>query len=298
MGRVNTIWALCLATSTVWFLGGAGMAVTGILVNLSAKESERGKVHGCMALAAGLGSLTGSLLSGYLVDGFGFSTMFALLSLVAGLWPLAALFLREPRASETKAKAAQAAQGGRLGKRFYLLSAASLVIAIAGFVGMMGRSMSMDALGYPASAISSTMALSSALTLPLPLLIGWLSDRLGRKRFLVASYLVAAVGLTVLSRSSALWHFAVAVVLTGLSGSIRGVVGAALADDLIPRESLGRGLGIFSSTGWVGAIVGFAGTGQAVQHLGLTATLVGGAALPLIALLLLVPLRQARAQTA
>jgi len=303
MGRVGSVWTLCLATAAVWFLGGVGMAVTGILVNLSAKESERGKVRGLMSLAAGIGSLTGSLLSGYLVDHYGFVTMFALLSLVAVLWPLAALFARDPRAPQIKTDARPAAQGGHLGKSFYLLSAASLVIAVAGFVGMMGRSMSMNALGYPATAISSTMALSSALTLPLPLLIGWLSDRgrcahRRRKHFLILCYLVAAAGLTILSRSSALWHFALAVTLNGLSGSIRGVVGAALADDLIPRESLGRGLSIFGCTGWVGAIVGFAGTGQAVQHLGLAPTLVGGAALPLIALLLLVPLRQARAQAA
>jgi MFS family permease len=298
MGRVNSVWALSLATAAVWFLGGLGMSVTGILVNLSAEESERGKVHGFMAMAAGIGSMTGSLIGGYLVDRFGFARMFSLLSLVALLWPLAALVQRDPHTSQAKTNEKTTAQKGRLSKGFYLLSAASLVIAIAGFVGMMGRSMSMDALGYPATAISSTMALSSALTLPLPLLIGWLSDKLGRKRFLIIGYLVAAVGLTVLSRSSTLWHFAVAVVLSGLSGSIRGVVGPALADDLIPREALGRGLGIFSSTGWVGAIVGFAGTGQAVQHLGLTTTLIGGAVLPLVALLLLVPLRQARVQAA
>jgi MFS family permease len=303
MGRANSVWALCLTTAAVWFLGGLGMAINSILVGLSAEASERGKVHGFMGLAGGVGSLVGSLLCGYLVDRYGFATMFALLSLVAGLWPFAALVLREPRASLAKKDAQAAAPGGRLGKEFYLLSAASLVIAISGFVGMMGRSMSMSAQGYPATAISSTMALSSALTLPLPLLIGWLSDRgqcahQSRKRFLIAAYLVAAVGLAILSRSSALWHFAVAVILSGLSGSIRGVVGAALANDLIPRESLGRGLGLFGSTGWVGAIVGFAGTGQAVQHLGLAPTLIGGAVLPLVALLLLAPVRQARTRAA
>jgi MFS family permease len=85
MGHVNGVWALCLVTAAVWFLGGVGMAVTGILVNLSADGSERGKAHGWMSLAAGLGGLAGSLLSGSLVDRFGFPTMFALLSLVAAL---------------------------------------------------------------------------------------------------------------------------------------------------------------------------------------------------------------------
>jgi MFS family permease len=111
---------------------------------------------------------------------------------------------------------------------------------------------------------------------------------------LLLSYLISAAGLVLLSFSSALWHFWVAVALTGLSFSIGSTVGQALANDLIPRESLGRGLGLFGATSWMGAIVGFAGTGQAVQHLGLTPTLIAGATLPLISILLLAPVRQVK----
>jgi MFS family permease len=150
-----------------------------------------------------------------------------------------------------------------------------------------------------AAAISSTVAVSNLLALPLPLLLGPLSDRSrtahrGRKRFLALGYLIASVGLVGLSLSSSLWHSWSAVALISLSYRVISGIGPALANDLIPRESLDRGLGLFNATIWIGAIVGFAGTGQAVQHLGLTPTLIGGAVLPLIAIGLLALVRPAQ----
>jgi MFS family permease len=164
---------------------------------------------------------------------------------------------------------------------------ANLVAALAAFTGTLSLSLRMDTLGFAAAAISSTTAVGSAVTLPLPLLIGWLSDRLGRKRFLVLCFLSSAGGLVLLAMSSALWHFWLVMVLVTVSSTIRYSVGPALANDLIPRRSLGRGLGLFGATNWMGAIVGFTATGQAVQRLGLTPTLVGAAVLPLVAIGLL-----------
>jgi MFS family permease len=161
-------------------------------------------------------------------------------------------------------------------------------------MGVLGRSLSMDTLGLTAAAISSTVAVSNLLALPLPLLLGWLSDRLGRKRFLALGFLVSSVGLVGIALSTVLWHFWIAVALISLSYRVNTGLGPALANDLLPRESLDRGLGLFGATMWIGAIVGYAGTGQAVQRLGLTPTLIGGAALPLIAICLLALVRPAK----
>ena len=54
-------------------------------------------------------------------------------------------------------------------------------------VRMMGTSLAMSELGFEAAAISSTVAVTGAVVLPLPPPLGWLSDRLGRKRFLALS---------------------------------------------------------------------------------------------------------------
>jgi len=65
-----------------------------------------------------------------------------------------------------------------------------------------------------------------------------------------------------------------------------------MVTDLVPQGSLGRGMSLFTATTWVGGIIGFAGTGYAVQRLGMTSTFVMGAFLPLIAIVLLIPIRQ------
>ena len=52
-------------------------------------------------------------------------------------------------------------------------------------------------------------------------------------------------------------------------------------------------MSLFTTTAWIAGIIGFAGTGYAVQHLGVLSTLSAGAFLPLIGIILLIPIRQA-----
>jgi predicted MFS family arabinose efflux permease len=66
-----------------------------------------------------------------------------------------------------------------------------------------------------------------------------------------------------------------------------------MVTDLVPQGSLGRGMSLFTATTWAGGVVGFAGTGYAVERLGMTPTVVMGAFLPLIAIALVIPIRQA-----
>jgi MFS family permease len=222
--------------------------------------------------------------------------MFALLSLFFLLLPAAAFILRDPCADRVLAgQKSVAGSRLRLGKGFYALLAANLIASVAFYVSGLGRSFSMNRLGYTAAAISSTAAVSSAVALPLLPLIGRLSDRLGRKRFLILCYLISAAGLVALSLSSSLWHFWIAVALSTFSSTTARAIGPALTNDLLPAESLGRGLGMYSAVESMGAIVGFAGTGHAVQSLGMMPTLIAGAGLPLLSILLLVPVRQAEA---
>jgi MFS family permease len=174
----------------------------------------------------------------------------------------------------------------RLGKSFYLLFAASLGGAVARFVFFVGRSFVITDLGFDAGALTTAGAIGCALALPVPLLAGWLSDRLGRYRFMAFSFLVTTAAMLALSTSTALWHFWAASMLYSLSFA-GGPVASALVTDLVSRESLGRGLALYNATAWLGGIAGCVLAGYGAQSVGTTATLIAGACLPLIAVGLL-----------
>lgn len=135
-----------------------------------------------------------------------------------------------------------------LGIDYHLLFSASLSASIAGFVIVLGRSLLMNELEFGALAISSTGAVGGLVVMPIPLLMGRLSDRMGRKVYLYLGYLACTAGLSVLAISTSLWNFYIVLILQSLFVGINGTNGNALVTDLVHRESLGRGPFLFGAT--------------------------------------------------
>jgi len=296
MGRAENVWQLTVLTTLLWFLGGLGFALINILAGLLAREDERGRVFGILGLASGLGGLIGGLGTGAAVDRWGFPTMLAGLALYVALWPLSSLLLdevRTPRSGATpETPQAEARDGAALGRGYWLLIAATFLSGCANFVAVLGRSITMDRLAFSATALAGSVAISSALTMPLVPLGSRLSDRLGRRRFLTASYLLGAAGLAILLFSTALWHFGTASFLLSLAMGLSSSVGAAWITDLVPRAALDRGMSISSATGWVAGILGFLAGGQAIQHLGTKPAYGVGIALMVAAVALVAAIRR------
>jgi MFS family permease len=290
MGRATTLGGLAVALTVSFFCAGVVLASNSITAGLCAKEGERGKVFGLLALTCELGAMLGGGLAGPLAAGWGYASMYAILALIGLLGPLSGLLWEERGiAPAPSPKTAEAGNGAGLGKSFYLLFAASLGGAVASFVFFVGRSFAMTDLGFDATALTTAGAIGGALVLPVPLLAGWLSDRLGRKQFVAVSFLATTAALLVLSTSTALWHFWAASMLYTL-GFVSGPVASALVTDLVPHESLGRGLALYNATSWLGGIAGCALTGYAAQSVGTTPTLIAAAFLPLLAAGLLAPI--------
>jgi MFS family permease len=81
-------------------------------------------------------------------------------------------------------------------------------------------------------------------------------------------------------------------VVSSLQGiATGGSIGSALATDLVPRESLGKGLAVFGSAGWIGGVIGFGVAGYSLQNLGFMPTLIIGGCLALVVTGLLIPHR-------
>lgn len=296
IGSAGNIWSLSLLTAVLWFSGGIGLGLISILTGLSAKEHERGKIFGILSLTSGLGALLGGLASGYIVDRWGFQTLFSAIALFLVFWPVSAGMLTEIKTRPEALSTNEVEARPRLSRSYFFLFSASLVASIAGFITLLGRSLLMSALAFNATAISITGAVSGIIAMPLPLLVGWLSDRTGRKIFLYAAYLVGIASLAMLAAAASLWHFSVAIALQAIFVGVNATVGNALVTDILPPASLGRGLALFGATSWIGGVLGFAGGGLALQHLGVTPTILLGISLPLIAMGLLVPVGTCRVE--
>jgi len=295
MGRAHSVAALTATTAVSWFVGGMMLAMISILAGLSSAESQRGKAFGVLALANGLGMLIGGLVVGWLVDHWGYGTMFNSMSILTIVVPLAVLLLEEKVVKQSAPTKLRRENSTGLGANFYLLFAATILFSIPGFIASLIRSLLMSKIGFNSLDITSTGAVGGLLSLPFPFLMGWISDRIGRKTFLYAAYLVSFVSFVGLAFSSELWHFWAVYALSGLALGGYGV-GNALVTDLVPTESLGQGLAVIGSAQWIGGIVGFAAAGYTLQNMGLTPTFVIGGCVALASVGALIPIKTRSSQ--
>jgi MFS family permease len=269
-----------------------GVTTINILTGLFAEEGERGKVFGIIGSTVALGSVIGGLTSGPIVDRWGFQGLFMLEALFVIIVPLSALFLNDkvvPRRQNHTT--ASAGRGVLTSRSFLLLFFASLCVFIANSEMVLAKPLLMDGLHFDATAISNTVTVGGLISLPLPFLTGRLSDHIGRKPLLIVLYLLSIVGLIITAYALYFWHFALAAVLQSTIGATV-VVGSALVTDVVSPQMLGIALSWFAATNWVGYIVGFAGTGNAIKAFGTTATLMFGVLLSMIAVVLLISIRQ------
>ena len=296
MGLVTNIWYLSILTAIVWFFAGMGISLTFILAGLFAGLGERGKVFGILELTGGLGPLIGGLSVGPLVDMWGFQTMFLIMAMFWMLYPLFALMIEDKVVVRQGQKDYEesAGQVSGLGSAFIFLLIAGLIANTSGFAGNLGIPLIMSDLTFAATAISSTAAIGGLVILPLPFLLGWLSDRVGRKRLLATVYFAGAVGFLVLTISTSLWQFWLVAALIYLVQSINRGIGSALVVDLVPEESLGTGVSLFNAMLWGGGVIGYASTGYAIQILGGATTFGAAIFLLFLAMAFLILVQPAR----
>lgn len=103
------------------------------------------------------------------------------------------------------------------------------------------------------------------MTIPVTYAIGTMSDKLGRKLFLTAGYLLSAIGVLILATATQLWHFWMATALLYGALSANGAVAPALATDLLATEARNRGLPYLSSMRNLAGIIGFAAGGLLID---------------------------------
>jgi MFS family permease len=294
MGEATNIWQLTVATAAVWFLGGIEISVINILAGLFATENERGRVFGVLGLTRGLGAIVGGLSVGPIVDRWGYPTMFLVLCLFSVLLPSTAIFVKDKKIEQVPNHTApEHREKPSLGKAFIILLLAHLIAVVASGPGNMGRSLAMNNWGFAATAITSTGVVGGLVSLPFPYILGWLSDRLGRKLLMVICYASYVLCMVMFAISKSLWHFWIATTFFRI-GIISNSVGTAFVTDLVDPKALGRGVSLFQGMNWIGNVIGLAVSGLAFENLGISLSLFVAAALPLIGIVLIILIRVAK----
>lgn len=294
--QATTMPRLIVLTGVLWFPGGIAIAMLSTIAALSTVADERGKVFGLITLASGLGSLLAGLVGGPIAEWWGFPILFVVMAAVAAFMLVIAIFIQDKSAPGKEAQMstqndAPADKPATISGLLKLLLCAHLLVRLGQFIGGLGSPLVMTKLGFDATAVSSTIAVSAAITLPLPLLLGWLSDRAGRKRFLIVGYGLCALGVLLLVPAGWLWQFWLSASLIAITEATNGVAQAFVAD-LAPPQAIGRGIALFNTTSLFSGILGLSGAGYLIQTIGINPTLLLGTCLPLVAIGLLLGLRK------
>lgn len=286
MGQVESVALLTMLTVIVWSAFGVSTTLLNILTGIYADPAARGRIFGIMGATIGLGAILGGFASGTIVDRWGFPALFTLAALGWLGQVLVGLFLEDRAVAERQySQSEPVTPSAPLGRTIWLLIVAHGLALIAPFSSNLGRPLMMDSLGFDASAITSTFVVSGFFGMPLPFLIGWLSDRVGRNQLLLVSYLAVSVGMFVLAPATQLWHFWLSTTL--LAANAAGMsIGLALVNDLAAPESLASATARFTAAPWIAGVIGFGATGFVIQALGVQTTFLMAALFPLVSVLL------------
>jgi MFS family permease len=284
----NQLWQVVVATSLLWLSGGFVYALATLYGGLIAGDGNRGRSFGLLVLASPAGAVLGGLIVGGAIVRLGFSAAFLGLAVLWLAIPaLVLLALPDLRAAARDA-GEQLTTAPRvkvaLGLPFYLMMGMAVLAAAAAGVGNISLNLSMQSLQFSPQAISTTTVVSGLVAIPVTFYIGGLSDRIGRRRVLLANFVMLAAVVIGLMRAGSLWHFWVGAAALMMAGLVTNSMTSALATDLLPRASLERGLPLLMSVMTMVGIPASLGSGYLMQLRGPAAAFAVAGALALGAL--------------
>ncbi|RLG79675.1 MAG: hypothetical protein DRO40_12430 [Thermoprotei archaeon] len=238
---------------------------------LSAPE-VMGRVLGIRSGIISIGFMIGPILSGFIVDNYGYYAAFTFITLMFNLAIIPAIFLAKK--VETRRRALRLSQfiddaRSVLGTRSLLLAIIVTVMytVVYATISSFLQPIYLE-VGLPATAFSLYMTLFNAIGIPAKLLGGWLSDHYG-------PLIPITSGLTNMTVASILLVYYpyppiayVSAVLLGLGFSPLIPATQYLALSNIPREKRGIATGFHTMGFDLGNLLGPLSLGKLAQYLG------------------------------
>ncbi len=275
-----------------WFLVGArfvqglgsAMSATAsmaVLADVSTPEN-RGRTmsvfHGSLLIGASIGPSIGGVLAA-LVGLQGVFFVYAATALGVWLWArwkvVETLDLSAVREEPVAVRSGrlERVSGGTLAIFFTRTGTRSTIVPLIGA----------DRLGLSAIGIGNVLTVAAVLNvLALPI-AGWSVDRFGRKRTIVPSTIVSALGVFLFAVAPNITTFVAAAMVLGIGTGIAGPAPAAYVADLARGKSYGTTMGLFRTVSDLGFVVGPVLLGWLADQRSLSFSLYVNAALLLVA---------------
>ena len=222
-------------------------------------DRTRGKAMGIAYLGIGIGGAAVPLLSHWFTDLFGWRGSLQAVGVLIVLIALPmAFFVREAPIDTRDAALRQAqgtpstSRGERVALRtilrtpaFYLLALGSMcsIAAVGGTNQHLKLFLSLDR-GYSQGDAASVISLVLAVSIAGRLLMGWLADRMPRKRVMLIIYLLVAGAIPLLLVRTSTWSMYAFAVIFGLGLGGEYLIIPLMAGELFGIGVLGRVMGI------------------------------------------------------
>jgi MFS family permease len=261
IGLSSTWQAVLGARSLDRFATGTRSAPRDAMVAASANAEHRGKAFGLEGIGDNLGACLGPLIAIALVSGFGFNLRsIFLLAIIPGLLAAAMILFLRDQSLRVSAKATLDMNVSRFPAAYWRYLAVTAVFG-AGNSSNSFLILRTKDLGASLATTVLIYAFFNFVAAVTSFPAGFLSDRLGRKRILLAAFAVFLIVYLGFSSVSNIVLIAALFILYGVFEAAYRAVGKALAADFVPADLRA------SSVGWYSATVGLSG---------LVASLVGG----------------------
>ncbi len=280
---LSTHWGELLGARALDRLGtGTRSAPRDAMIAASAEEKSRGKAFGLEGIGDNLGACLGPLITMGLLAWLAMelSSIFLLAFIPGVLAALMILLVRDkPMRVASEAKLELHVEG--FPKQYWLYLAAT---ALFGVGNSSNQFLILRAKGEatPLPEIILVYAMFNLVAALASYPAGHLSDRIGRKRMLMISFLIFLVVYLGFALTTDTLILGVLFICYGVFEAIFRAVGKALATDLVPPDRRATGVGWYTATIGVSGLVANIAAGQLWTHLGPAATFLLGAATALV----------------
>jgi len=227
-------------------------------------ENKRGVAMGAEGTAQLLGGFGGPALGGILAGHVGFYYPFYIAAGLAALCTGVVFFIREPGMRMADEKSSVLAMFGAW-KRSFQQNKALAAVTTRGFVmGIVQALWNLgliyywyDRLGMTETEVGIAISIELLAMLIATLPFGAMSDKHGRRPFILIGGALMVGGLLLNVWATEVWHVFVLAAIGGFGGAMSNPsVGAMLADVMLPAER-GRVMGAYQMIQGFGNIVGF-----------------------------------------